>query len=506
MAEAGYNESSVVLPSMFGDPGSAMENALNRKQQDKRFDYQIRKENEMDEWRKLNLIQDLTNLDKHQTGSDVANAIGNKQASSILQKYTAAAKKMSPSELLANVQKDMQGTITGMEAMKNELAISDEQLKVLKTQFPELDISSLAKDHRADILNRRIKDDEGFVNPLEVGQSQVDFSNPEFLSRYATGNKNLSENIINPKGLEDTTVLTGSPDSNTKWASKVPFWKKPNFEQEAMKQGFLGKDFIPNLELKSTTIPADALPSSNGKPFEVIDREVLDRFTQDGKMNLELIAATRDKFPSYDNFNQTEKEYAKRNVLHDQIKALDQSNFHPVENRRPARTTVNVSGSGGANPDALINKVYERINSKIDYDLGRGFNATRYNALENDGQEVVKKAVENAGYEVGEGGENVFIRKDSAGNIRVYRTSEGGKLLANPENEIATLSYTGTNLPKQANVRGKVETVEKGETGKAITKPPQPADDGYTRDELKKAGWTDDQINKAQKAGKIKVK
>jgi len=33
-----------------------------------------------------------------------------------------------------------------------------------------------------------------------------------------------------------------------------------------------------------------------------------------------------------------------------------------------------------------------------------------------------------------------------------------------------------------------------------------PANDSYTREELKSGGWTDDQINKAQKAGKIKLK
>lgn len=43
-------------------------------------------------------------------------------------------------------------------------------------------------------------------------------------------------------------------------------------------------------------------------------------------------------------------------------------------------------------------------------------------------------------------------------------------------------------------------------TGKKEEPKATTTDDGYTRNELKKAGWTDDQINKAVKAGKIKVK
>ncbi len=453
--EAGYNESSVVLPSMFGQPGAAIENLLDRRQQDKRFQYQIQKDNEMDEWRKLNLIQDMTDLSKHQTGSDVANAIGNRQAGSILQKYTAAAKNMSPSELMANVQKDMQATLSGMDAMKNELAISDEQLKVLKTQFPELDISSLAKDHRAEILSRRIKGDETFTNPLEVGQSQFDVSNPDFLSRYMTGNKNLSENIINPKGVEDTSVFTGTPNAYTKFSAKVPFWKKPNFEQAALKEGFLQGNDEPTLELKSTTIPADALPSSNGKPFEVIDKDVYDRFSQDGKLNLELIAATRHKFPNYDKFNSTEKEYAKRNVLHGQIKALDQSNFHPVENRRPARTTVNVIGDA-----PVINDVYKGIKDKLKKRRGQGQEFLPASLLEQDEKEVVLKTARDAKSDPDITQDDLKVIEGDDGSVRIFGSDD---------NFIAFVGEAATNLPRQADVKGKRAVV--AEANKPSTKP-----------------------------------
>lgn len=468
--QAGYNESSVVLPSMFGSPGDALQGVINSREREKDRQYRLAKDAENDEWRKLGLIRELTDLDKHQTGSDVANAIGNTQASAILQKYTAAAKNMSPSELMAKVQADMSSTISGMEAMKNELAVSDEQLKLLKTQFPELDISSLAKDHRAEILGRRLKG-ETFTNPLEVGQSTFDVANPEFLSRYIRGNKNLAENIINPKGVEDTSVFTGSPEAYTKFTAKVPFWKKPNFEQAALKEGFLKGKGEPALELKSTTIPADALPSSNGKPFEVIDKDVYDRFAQDGKLNLELIAATRQRFPQYDNFNQTEKEYAKRNVLHDQIKALDQSNFHPVENRRPARTTVNVSSGSGAT-GATVNDVYGRIYNEVKRLKDYGEDKIKPNLLKGDEQKAIIDFIDNFNKGKTEGDEKLKLE-----DTWVKLTDQDELIVLDKNNQLLfTLPKLGTNLPKQANVKGKASVVAQGEPDKGA-RPVKPKKD-----------------------------
>lgn len=338
-------------------PNPALGQIANTITENKRYkeerDYRQQKNEEADQWKKLGLIQDLTDLSKHQTGSDVANAIGNQQASQILQKYTQAAKTMSPEELMYNVQKDMSATVGGMDAMKAELDLSDEQLKILKTKFPELDISTIAKEYRTDILNRRINNDNGFNNPLEVGKSSMQLDNPEFLSRYMTGNKNLSESIINPKGVDESSVFMGTPDSHTTYTAKVPFWKKPNFDPLTLSKGFLTTKGEPSLEIKGETLPSDALPSSNGKPFKIIDKDVYDRFANDGKTNLELIAAARKEFPGYDNFTPTEKELAKRNILYRNIESLDQTNFHPTSSTKPSR--ISVSSGGNTKPVTPIN-------------------------------------------------------------------------------------------------------------------------------------------------------
>jgi hypothetical protein len=85
----------------------------------------------------------------------------------------------------------------------------------------------------------------------------------------------------------------------------------------------------------------------------IADRNDYNRFSQDPKTNLELIASTRQMYPSganrkgYDDFSDTEKEFAKRQVLYNHFENLDRSNFAYKSSLRPQRTNVNI----GANTD-----------------------------------------------------------------------------------------------------------------------------------------------------------
>src|SRR6478609_4749848 len=96
------------------------------------INYRHQKDLEAEQYKKAGIIQDLTDLSKHQTGSDVANAVGNKLMSDVYQKYTANADKMSPLELQGNIQRDMSGIVTGMDTMKNELGNADKTMLMLK--------------------------------------------------------------------------------------------------------------------------------------------------------------------------------------------------------------------------------------------------------------------------------------------------------------------------------------------------------------------------------------
>jgi hypothetical protein len=341
----GFGTSPFILQNAFPEPGVVLNQAIENKRQDEQIAaqdaYRRQKDAEADQWRKLNLIQDLTNLDKHQTGSDVANAVGHQQASQILQKYTQLAPGMSPNELMAKVQQEMSGLISGMDAMKNELEISDEQLKLLKANFPGLDVARLAKDSRTDIIGRRLQNNQ-FVNPLSVTQSQIDYSNPEFLADYMVGNKAISDEIINAKGAEDVSVLMGKQGDFTTFKGRLPYWKTFGHDPTKVNsEGFYTGTDMPSFKMKESTLSSNSLPSSNGVPFKMVETDVFKRISQDKTMGLELIAATKKQFPTYATFTPEEKEYAQRNVLHGIISSLDQSQMHPVSNTRPQITRIN---------------------------------------------------------------------------------------------------------------------------------------------------------------------
>lgn len=338
--------SGFIIPEQPIRESAGINRIADSVERNKEREYRKEKDAENDQWKKLNLIQDLTDLSKHQTGSDVANTIGNQQAGAILKKYTELSPKLSATELMAQVHGDMSATISGMDAIKNELEISDEQLKLIKAARPGVDIGEVAKTVRADILNRRMKGNT-FVNPLEVKQSELDFSDPEVLSEFVTGNKSIKDLIFNNKGAEDETVLMGKQGDYTTFKGKLNLWQRPTYDRTKYdKEGFYNGKEIPSFEVKAHALPSDALPSSNGSPFMVMDDDVYNNVIPKGSQEeLEIIALAKNKFgkEAYKNFNPTERAYAKSNVLYDQIKAYDQSQLHPTSNVRPAITNVRVN-------------------------------------------------------------------------------------------------------------------------------------------------------------------
>lgn len=409
--------------------------------------YRDQKDKEAEQWKKLGLIQDLTDLSKHQTGSDVANAVGNQHANEIFKKYTAGANTMSPAELQYNISKDMSSITNGMDAMKNELTQSDEQLKQLKSEFPDLNIAAMSKAQRADVLNRRLKNANEFTSPMEVQPSQLNFNDPETLANYVTGDKNLRTYFQNPQGMDETSVYKGSPDRYTKYTAKIPAWKKPNYDPANLKSGFMQGGQEPQLQFKSSTLPSEALPSSNGKPFEMMDKDVYDNIPR--KEKVELIASTKKKFgDKYNSFNQTEKEYAQRNVLLDMAKTYDQTNFHPTDVHSPSASLLKFyaggSGSGSSKPDAEIRDIYKEVSGKVSE------SGTEMNILSAGAQKTI---LEYANKLTGEGMTqgDVKLQKAPDGTINMVKT-EDGKV-------IAPIDFGDLNIPTQPGVKQKTSVV-----------------------------------------------
>lgn len=155
-------------------------------------------------------------------------------------------------------------------------------------------------------------------------------------------------------------------------------------------------------------------------------------------------------------------DWAERFVGKESMKA--KSDFERKQQAITNRIILSKSGSGSGGDDASnINDIYGSIKRKAVGNFGKGFPVTRFNSLNNAEQDVIKTAVEKAGYKTGELGEDVFVFYDDANDeVKIYATSAGGQTIPTPEKEITTLSFVGTNLPKQPDVKAKKKVVSMG--------------------------------------------
>ena len=509
MANGNLGSYAVTLPDLFQAPGQALQSATEQvqRQGENLAQMQMRQQEaaerkaereEMQMYRKMQTIQELSDLSKYQTANDVANAIGNRSANEIKNKYIQLAKegKVGLADIMEGVNKDIAATTEGMNALKIEHDSFDKAAQEIKKQFPNIDTTSLYKDYRQDVINRRLKDGITFVNPIEVKQSDLvtSLADPDYLSRYTRGGKSLTEAITAPKGLEKSSVFVGSPMENVKFDANIPFWMQSSFTPEQAPGGFLPKGSVPKLKIKSNVVPAEAIPSSSKQPFQIVEEEVFNRFTQEPNTNLELIQATREKYPQYDTFKPIEKEYAKRNVLYDKLSTLDQSQFYPTASTRAPITNINMPKEGTPTVD-LWSGIKNLVESKKE-----GF-ATPFNELPARTQGIVLDFARNAS---GKGKDelnqtNIVLKKNPQGEIAVYKYNSKKKLLGDM---IVPLNEQDVNLEAQATAAGKTEIARKGE--KSDEKTYIAGGKKYTKSDLNKMGYTDDQIKEAIKLGTIK--
>lgn len=444
MADSNNQDWAVQLPNQFPQVGQVLQSMIGAKErkqeradmlserQQKRSESLAERQRQFNErqadrdlanqYKNAALIAEGTDISKYLTGDAVANDIATKNIASLLPKFTAMAKSgANPVDLQMEMQRATNQIVPALSNIKRELTLGDDAVKKLSELYPELDKEALIQKFREDVHQRTIDPQTGQLKPaqlIEPSQFQQNLTNPDFLSTFVRGNKNLVESITNPKGADPLSVLAGSPDSYVKYESKVPFWKKPSYAPEQISSGFLPKDVVPKLQIKSSVLPMDKISESvsGNKPFNIVDKDVYDRFEQDPKTNLELIASARKEYPQYDKFNPTEKEYIKRHILYNHIAALDQNDLHPTQSTKPSKVSVNMN----TKEPIEVKDIYAEIS---DAAKGRGLkNAYPISGLNKTAKEAVLSAARNAYGRVEE--------QDAEGKTKSRELSQGDVALA----------------------------------------------------------------------------
>lgn len=471
-------DQAVTLPNQFGKPGDVWQDAIARKdrlaerqaaqaerdrsftERQREFDERQLDRNQQEEFRKIQMINEYTDLSKHQTGSDVANAVGDKIVRTQIPAFVEMAKKgASYSELYGAIVKGVGNTASAMDGIKKELVEADAAAKMLKEKFGKsVDTDAILKTARADIVNRRLDKEHSFVNPLTVAPSEFTpkLADPRFLSKFITSDEDLANEIINPKGMDKIAVPTGTADAHNTYEAQIPYWKQPNFTPEILQKGggFLPSGFVPQLKTKSEVIPLEKLPKeiNENKPFTIADKGVYDRFVENPKTNLQLISKTRKAYPNYDNFSDLEKEYAERHVLLNTIESLDRSSFQYKSTTKPARTNINISSP----KDTEIKDIYSEVTQKIP-ESGK---ALSLNKLSDVAQSTILDYVRKISNPETTQAE-VAVWKDEKGEVGVYTVKKGNDGVTRIDEKIAPLSYFGTNTKVNTTAKQKQEVIKR---------------------------------------------
>ena len=355
MANGNLGSYAVSLPNMFQAPGQALQSATEQvqRQGENLAQMQMRQQEiaerkaERDEaqlYRKMQTIQELSDLSKYQTSNDVANAIGNKNAFEIRKKYIDLARqgKVNDADIFEGINKEIASTAQGMNALKAEGENFENELKNLKQIMPKLDAPRLLRDYRKDVVNRRIENGVSFKNPLEVQQSEfaTNLLDPDNLSDYLTDISDLEKQVVSPKSVREMNLAVGSAKDFVPFEGKIPFFAEAVLPEGYVEGDYLPKGFVPGTRVKSEIIPE--IKKLTGLDFKVVPDEVYSNFADDPIGKTTVIALAKQKFPTYKDFTPVEKYNAQKNALYDYITQKNVSGFTSKERKVKAETNVNI--------------------------------------------------------------------------------------------------------------------------------------------------------------------
>ena len=165
--------------------------------------------------------------------------------------------------------------------------------------------------------------------------------------------------------------------------------------------------------------------------------------------------------------NSPQAKMVAKAILYDEGKSRNAGSMEEIVETKPTQIKVYAPRSGGSgsgsSSEAVVNDIYQRIRDKMDKVPNGSWQ--QINTLDNDEQEVVFKALKNAGHT--DLTEQDIQLQNSGGKIYVtyskqYAAEDPTVKAGQP---ITSLSFIGTNIKGQPNSKAKVETVRKGQSG-----------------------------------------
>ena len=216
--------------------------------------------------------------------------------------------------------------------------------------------------------------------------------------------------------------------------------------------------------------------TTKGVPIKIGDKEEMmlpedayQRYVVDPTDVLKLDVAIKDKYGEDFDVNTEQGEVLRRieafkNV--DKFKPVPKVSDRQFEPRQSI-TNVNISGGAGGNVNDVYGRIYGEVKRLKDY----GEEKIKPSLLKGDEQKAIGEFLDNINKGKGED------EKVTLGDTWIKLTDQDEVVVMGNDNRLLfTLPKLGTNLPKQANVKGKQAVVAQGEPDKSAKPKANPTD------------------------------
>jgi hypothetical protein len=480
---------AVTLPNLFPNPGQAMQSYIigNQRNTDSLLDWHERKrrQDEMDEWKRIGLIKTEVNPEDVATGNVDAQVWFDEESKRVQKELLADInnKAVPPTELFGMIQKKWLPVVQGSQVMKMGFSQIDQNTKQIGTEQKHIATDKLSQAAKMNFLNDWM--------PINPATGKREYKNQGHMPdrNYAADIINSPERWRYVQGGALQNYLTGykAEEVNpykqlSKDQSIVPFkgrlapWSELNVktdENNKMKE----RD-NPQVRLKTED---DYITEGNERiPIKVLHKDVYKAHVLDIPENNDDMTRMWEEFK--------EKNNIKRAFAVGVFQQHDPSEIHGLVPQHLPRNTTNLY-VGRDEKEVRINDLYRRIDDQVtqwmDDSKGMGHRYLPVSHLDADAQTLIMEYAKKISGDSELTHGDIKIKKDGD-KVGIYY-ADNDRLLGN-------LNPVGTNLKAQPSVKEKREVIKDGEQSQQKAGAYNIKGKDYSEAELLKMGYTKEQI------------
>jgi len=400
---------------------------VNTVMQNRRYEYQLSKDKEADDWRRYQVLRNTINPEDVVTGSVPFNDWANSETKRVLGEIVAdkSLEGLPFAEYYGRIQQKWQPVVNASDRMKMGREQIDANVKLAGTEDTNLATDKLAADAKMQLVNDIMPIGQDGKRNYNIQNYMPDknyvgefLSNPEKSWRYTKGADPLVKYIENAKTDEFNPHKVMRDQSIVPYKGRMSPFVRPNVMPDAT--GRLKVSDEPKFEVPVE----DDFITVGGKqmPIKIIDKDIFEQHIERIPANKKSFDFLWNKYKEENGIrtlNATEEEKRKRAYAVGVFKAHDPSQIsYQTPQHLPRNTTNNIVNSGGSGTN--WNDVYTSIDDTVKEMEGKGSAWTPVTILPPDAKEIVLASVKNANGGVDISQDNLKIIRGDDGSLRVF--------------------------------------------------------------------------------------